>query len=168
MMHYLLILSHTLAIYIYLIVGLRFVARRQLTQLAATDIVIILLLGSAVETSMIANDTSLAAGLVSAATLIGADWIVTRVTLRRRRLRRFLTGGPLLLVHNGQVLHNNLRQAGMTEDDLLEALREREAASPSDVRFAVMELDGSITVVLRSPHRRHVTPPGGWNSNPSP
>lgn len=149
MMHYLLIAMDTLVIYVYLVAGLRFVARRQLAQLAVTDLVVILVLGSAVETSMIAGDTSLAAGLVSASTLIIADVLISRIVLRNRRLRRIFVGAPLLLVHNGQVLEANLRRSGMTLEDLFEALRERETASPAEVRFAVMEVDGSITVVPR-------------------
>jgi len=146
-MHYLSIALHTLAIYAFLILGLRFIAHRQLTQLTVVDIVIILVLGSAVETSMIAGDTALSAGLVSASTLIAADCVITRAILHNRRLRKLLVGGPLLLVHNGQVLEYNLRRAGIALDELMEALREREMASPEEVRFAVLELDGSITAV---------------------
>jgi uncharacterized membrane protein YcaP (DUF421 family) len=80
-MHYLSIALHTLAIYAFLILGLRFIAHRQLTQLTVVDIVIILVLGSAVETSMIAGDTALSAGLVSASTLIAADCVITRAIL---------------------------------------------------------------------------------------
>src|SRR5437016_8093731 len=90
--------THTLVIYAFLMAALRLVARRQLGQLTAIDLVIIVSLGSAVETAMIAGNTSLVAGLVSATTLLVTNRILSRIVLRWRRLRRFVIGSPLLLV----------------------------------------------------------------------
>src|SRR5439155_483605 len=125
----------------------RLIARRQLGQLTAIDLVIIVALGSAVETSMIAGNTSLAAGLVSAGTLLVTNWFLSRIVLRWRRLRRLLTGSPVLLVHDGRFVEENLRRIGFTERDVMEALRERECGGTDEVRYAVLEADGSIHCV---------------------
>lgn len=138
---------HTACVYFFLIAGLRLMGRRQLGQLTAVDLIILLLLGSAVETAMVAGNTTLPAGLVSAGTLLLVNRTLTWVLCRSRRLRHLVQGGPTLLVHNGHIVEEHLRRTGLTPADLLEALREREYDDVSQVRFAVMETDGQINVV---------------------
>ena len=109
--------------------------------------VVVLLLGSAVETAMIHGDLSLAAGLVSAATLLVLNRLLTLAFLRVPRLSQLVNGGPILLVHDGTVIEDHLRQVGLTHPDLDAALRSRGFADPRRIREAVLETDGSITVV---------------------
>lgn len=143
---------HTLAIFAFLIVGLRTVGRRALAQLGVVDFVVILLLGSAVETSMVAGHTELSAGLVSAATLLLANRLLVAALARSRRLRHVVNGLPLLVVHDGEVLAGNLGRAGLTSDALAEALRQRGEPDSADLRQAILEPDGTIHVIpLSSP-----------------
>jgi uncharacterized membrane protein YcaP (DUF421 family) len=149
---------HTLIIYFFLIFSLRVVGRRQTGQLTVLDLVIIILLGSAVETAMIAGDVSLTAGLVSAATLLAADRLLTRAVCRSRRLRHLVVGNPILLVHNGHFIEEHLKRAGLVEADVQEAIRERGYADVGELMFAVLETDGSITAVpfdAEVKHGRH-------------
>jgi uncharacterized membrane protein YcaP (DUF421 family) len=137
----------TLILYLFLILTLRVLGRRQMGQLTVLDLVILILLGSAVETAMIAGDTSLTAGLVSAATLLVANRALTRIVCRSRRLRRLIVGSPILLVHNGHFIEEHLKKAGLVDADVLEAIRERGYSGPEELMFAVMEIDGSINAV---------------------
>jgi uncharacterized membrane protein YcaP (DUF421 family) len=137
----------TATIYLFLIVILRLAGRRQLAQLSALDLVVVLLLGSAVETAMIHGDLSLPAGLVSAGTLLVVNRALTQVFLLSPRLGQLVNGGPILLVHDGHVLDEHLRRVGLTAPDLAEALRSRGFDGTRDVRDAVLETDGTISVV---------------------
>ncbi len=141
---------HTLIIYLYLIVLVRIFSRRQLGQLTVIDLIVIILLGSAVETAMINGNTSIRAGLVSAATLLLVNYGISKLFLRFKRLRHLVGSGPVLIVHNGQFVEENLKRLGLTHDDVLEALRSRECANVEDVKFAVMEVDGTVNVILNS------------------
>ncbi len=143
----LVVAGSTAGIYLFVIGLLRVVGRRQLAQLSALDLIVVLLLGSAVETAMIHGDVSLAAGLVSAATLLALNRLLTLVFLRAPRLSQLVNGGPILLVHDGTVIEEHLRRVGLTHPDLDAALRSRGYAGPATVRAAVLETDGSITVV---------------------
>jgi len=134
-------------IYLFLIAVLRLFGRRQLAQLSGLDLVVVLLLGSAVETAMIHGDLSLAAGFVSAATLLVLNRLLTLVFLRIPRLSLLVNGGPILLVHDGTVIEDHLRRVGLTHADLEAALRSRGFDGTDRVREAVLETDGSITVV---------------------
>jgi uncharacterized membrane protein YcaP (DUF421 family) len=143
----LIVAGTTAVIYCFLIVGLRLVGRRQLAQLNGLDLVVVLLLGSAVETAMIHGDLSLAAGLISAATLLVTNRLLTLAFLRSSRLSQLGNGGPILLVHDGQVIESHCRRVGLTRPDLDAALRGRGYADAAAVQEAVYETDGTISVV---------------------
>jgi uncharacterized membrane protein YcaP (DUF421 family) len=142
-----LVAGHTLAIYLFLIVCLRYFGRRQTSQLTLLELVVLLILGSAVETSMVAGHTDLLAGLVSATTLLVSNRLLTRGLARSGWLQRLIIGGPILLVNDGQFLPKHLAMAGLTEADVLQAIRERGFADLERIRFAVLEVDGSVGVV---------------------
>lgn len=142
---------HTALILAFLMVGLRTVGRRALAQLDVIDLVVVLLLGSAVETAMVAGDTSLQAGLVSAGTLLVLDGTLARSLARSPRLRHVLGGVPLLLVHDGVPIASHLRRVGLTADDLAEALRQRGEPDLDQILEAVLEPDGTVHVIPPSP-----------------
>ena len=138
--------ASTAALYLLLCAALRFLGRRQLGQLTVIDLVVILLLGSAVETAMIHGNTSLPVGLASAATLLILNGVLTRVFLRLPSLSHLVNGGPVLLVNRGRVVEEHLVRVGMTDDDLLEALRSRGFEGPAGVKVAVLETYGTVSV----------------------
>ena len=140
---------HTLAIYLFLIVGLSRIGRSLMAERTLPAYLVIALLGSAVETGLYAGSALLAAGLVSVTTLLAADRALTALLTRSAPLRRFLIGTPIVLVHDGQPIPSQLRRVGFTERDLLAAIRERGYANLDEVRFAVMEVNGSVGVVPR-------------------
>ena len=71
------------------------------------------------------------------------------------RLRRLLEPQPTLLIHNGRVLHENLRRERVTLDELMAALRKHGTAEPAKARFAVLEDSGEISVILREADPAH-------------
>lgn len=140
-------IGSTAFIYLFLVVTLRLLGRRQLGQLTVIDLVVVLVLGSAVETSMIHGDTSLRVGIASAVTLLVVNRVLTVLLLRHRRLRHLVNGGPILLVHQGHIIDEHLKRVGLTTPDLLEALRGQGYDALVDVHAAVLETDGAISVI---------------------
>jgi uncharacterized membrane protein YcaP (DUF421 family) len=118
------------SIYLFLLALLRLFGRRQLGQLTVIDLVVVLLLGSAVETAMIHGDVSLPAGFASAGTLMLMNRLLTAVFLRSERFCNLVGGGPVLLVHDGSPVEEHLRRVGITHTDLEEALRARATTAP--------------------------------------
>ena len=96
---------------------------------------------------MIHGNTSLPVGLASAATLLILNGVMTRVFLRIPSLSYMVNGGPVLLVNRGRVVEEHMVRVGMTDDDLLEALRSRGFEGPAGVKLAVLETDGTVSVV---------------------
>jgi uncharacterized membrane protein YcaP (DUF421 family) len=148
------VVGHTLAIYLFLILGISLGGRREFAQLTYVELAIVMVLGSSVETAMVAGDTGLLAGLASASTLLVANRLLAALVIRWPWLRRRLIGGPLVLVRNGAFVARNLRRVGLTEADVLGAVRERGYASLEGVRYAILEVDGSTTVVASADEPR--------------
>ena len=145
----LIVSASTLTIYVFISIAMRIFSRRQLGQLTAIDLLIIMLLGSSVETAMVHGDASLKAGLVSGTTLFVANYIISHLIRRFKRLGHLCGAGPVLLVHDGQYVEEHLKRFGLTHEDVLHAFRQREHVDLSNVRFAVLEPDGQINVIPR-------------------
>ncbi len=155
----LIVFVHTTIIYIALMFMLRVLNRRAIGQLNVIDLLIVILLGSSVETAMVNADTHLTAGLVCAGTLLLLNFVLGRLMLRSKRLRHLVTGGPVLLIHDGQFVEEHLRRIGLTKSDVMQELREREYSSIEQIRFAVLETDGAINVVpMQTPVHRTPRP----------
>ena len=141
------IAAKTAVIYAFLIIGLRLLGKRELGQLSLYDLVMVIILGNAVQNAMINNDNTLGGGLVAGAVLLALNWSLNRVINRSRRAERFLVGDPILIVHDGKPLRDRLRREGITMDQLATALREHGLDDVSQVHLAVLESDGTISVV---------------------
>jgi uncharacterized membrane protein YcaP (DUF421 family) len=137
----------TTAVYAVILLGLRLSGKREIGQITVFDLVVLLLLANAVQNAMVGPDTSLAGGVLAAIVLLALSAIVIRARLRWPQLRRVLEGAPTLLVLHGQPIPEHLRREGLDEDALEAALREHGIARLRDVEMAVLEVDGSISVV---------------------
>jgi uncharacterized membrane protein YcaP (DUF421 family) len=141
------IAAKTAVIYAFLIIGLRLLGKRELGQLSLYDLVMVIILGNAVQNAMINNDNTLGGGLVAGGVLLALNWSLNRVINRSRRAERFLVGEPILIVHDGKPIRDRLRREGITMDQLGTALREHGIDDLAQVHLAVLESDGTISVV---------------------
>lgn len=137
----------TAAIYLVILIGLRLAGKREIGQMMVFDLVVLLLLANAVQNAMVGPDTSLTGGVLAAVVLLALNAGVARLRLRWPRLRRLVEGTPTLLVLHGEVIPAHLRREGVDQETLEAALREHGVADLEDVEMAVLEIDGSISVV---------------------
>ena len=137
----------TTIVYLALLLGLRLTGTRQLGQMSTFDLVLLLIIANAVQNAMVGPDTSLAGGLVAAGVLIAWHTVIDRVRRRSRGVARWLSGEGIMLINHGTVLEEHASRAGISRDDLLQALREHGVSSVTDVRLAVLEPDGAISVI---------------------
>lgn len=151
----------TSIVYFALLVGLRLTGTRQLGQMSTFDLVLLLIIANAVQNAMVGPDTSLAGGLVAAGVLIAWHRVIDWWRLRSRGVSKLLTGEGIMLIHGGRILQEHCVRAGITHDELRQALREHGVPSIQDVMLAVLEPDGAISVVRfddikpgERPHRR--------------
>ncbi|MFM7323067.1 MAG: DUF421 domain-containing protein [Armatimonadota bacterium] len=136
-----------LVVYLFLLVAFRFSGKRELGQATLFDFLIVLLISNVVQNAMIGPDNSIGGAMAGVAVLLTLSWGLNRVTSRSTRARRWLEGTPTVLVHDGRILFEAMRKESVSENDLRTALREQGIASVREVRYAILELDGRISVV---------------------
>lgn len=141
------IAARTAIILIALVVGARLFGKRTLGGMNVYDLVLVLALANAVQNAMTKGSGQLAVGIVSGGTLLLLGWLAARLIVRRPDLETRLVGSPTILIQDGQLVLPNLRREGVTEDEVMAAVREYGLANLSEVRLAVLELDGSLSVV---------------------
>jgi uncharacterized membrane protein YcaP (DUF421 family) len=134
-------------IYLLVLVGIRLSGKREVGQMTPFDLTLLLLLSNSVQNAMTGPDTSLAGGAVAAATLLLLNYLVAEVAGLNRRFRRFIQGQPSLLVHDGEVIESHMAREHISMDALQTALREHGVATYKDAALAVLEVDGSISVL---------------------
>jgi uncharacterized membrane protein YcaP (DUF421 family) len=141
-------------VYAALLVLLRLTGKRQVGQLAPNDLVLLLILSNAVQNSMNAGDNSLLGGLISAITLVALNYGVNRLVVSSRGIENLVDGQPQILVRDGQVFRRTLAEAGITDTELLGALRQNGCAGPEQAALVILETNGSLSVLARDARER--------------
>lgn len=137
----------TLLVYAVVLLGIRLTGKRQVGQLTPFELVFLLLISNSVQNAMTGPDTSIPGGVTAALTLFVLTAILSWLSFRNRRLRRMVEGVPTLLISHGNIILENLAKEHLSLDDLHVALREHGVLHPQEVELAVLEVDGSISVV---------------------
>ncbi len=147
----------TAVIYLFLIIGLRLLGQRELGQMSIYDLILIIVIANSVQNAMIGQDTTLGGGLIAALTLLVLNRVFTWLTLTHPRVRHWLIGEPILIVKDGNPLEGAMRRQGITIEQLRAAMREHGIDKLSDVQMAVLEIDGTLSVVPKEAevHRTH-------------
>ncbi len=160
------ICGRTAAVYALVLLGVRLSGKREVGQMTPFDLVLLLLLSNAVQNAMTGPDTSLMGGGVAAATLLIMNYFVAEASGANRRFRHFVQGQPSLLVHDGKIIEPHMAREHVSMDELQRAIRAHGIVGVHDVALAVLEVDGSISVVRYEdfkpehvPHRRVRNPP---------
>jgi uncharacterized membrane protein YcaP (DUF421 family) len=139
----------SLVVYLFLLVAFRVTGKRQVGQLTPFDLTVLLIISNVVQNAISGPDDSLTGGLIGAAVIFLANYLVAEITFRSRRVRRLLEAAPTLLVHNGRILHKNMTSERVTLDELHAALRRSGVSAVDQVRVAVLEESGGISVIAR-------------------
>ena len=155
------IVLRTGIIYFVVLVGIRLTGKREVGQMSPFDLVLLLLIANAVQNAMTGPDTSVTGGFVAAATLLGLNKLIGYIVWRNKNVRKLVEGSPTMLIHNGKILQDHLSNENITHEELRQAMREHGIANVEEVYLAVLEVDGSVSVLKKdevasptAPHRR--------------
>jgi uncharacterized membrane protein YcaP (DUF421 family) len=143
------IILRTVCVYLFILAGFRLSGKREVGQMAPFDFALILLIANAVQNAMVGPDTSLVGGLASAAILLLINRTLGHLAAKNRKLERFLRGHARVLVTKGQAHPPSLDLEGISHEELLQALRENGCATVEECRLAVLEVDGTISVIAK-------------------
>jgi len=154
------IVIRTVVVYLFIFGGLRLMGKREMGQMTILDFVAILLVANAVQNAMVGSDVSLSGGLLAAGALLAMNWALAAARLRGGFWGRLLEGTPTVLVEDGEFISPHLRKEGVERSELEMAMREHGVESVREVKLAVLETDGSISIVPRDARvvrtRKHI------------
>ncbi|TAK90971.1 MAG: DUF421 domain-containing protein [Burkholderiaceae bacterium] len=140
------LILRALLTYGFMIVLLRITGKRQVGQLAPFDLVLLLILSNAVQNSINGGDNSLIGGFISALALVAANYTLSFLTYRSKRIAALIEGRPQVLVHNGHLYTEVMRKEKLTQHELDAALRAAGVSCIDHVHFAILENNGQISV----------------------
>lgn len=143
--------------YLALFTMLRVILKRQAGTLGMTDLLLITLLADAAQNAMAGEYKSISDGVMLVATIIFWNYALDWLSFQSPWFARLIEPAPLLLVREGKILHRNMRQEFITEDELMMQLRQQGLDNISKVKRAYIESDGRISVIQRK-EKRHDPP----------
>lgn len=138
-------------VYLVLFVLIRLSGKHTLGELSIFDLIVVIVLGGAVRTSLIGDDKSLQGGLVVVAVLLLLDWISTWLATHFKAGDRWLQGKPVLLARDGELFVDVLKRCKIPRSDFVASMRKHGCRDLQMVELAILEPNGSITVQKREP-----------------
>ena len=146
---YLEVILRSGAVYLFMIIAIRLFGKKELSQLNTTDIVLILLISNAVQNAMVGANTSLQGGIIAALMLFILNFILKKVMFKSEKLRNFIQQKPVILIHDGTIDFKELANLEITSNELDEVIREHGVESHKNVKLAMMEIDGNISIISK-------------------
>ena len=140
-------LTRTIILYIFVIIAMRIMGKKQVGDLDPIEFVIILLFSELASLPMQDIDLPLVHSFVPIATLISLELIISALSLKSRRLRLLLDGKPVIIVRHGEMDISVMKSLRYSIDEVLELLRQEGYADIRDVEFAIMENSGKISII---------------------
>lgn len=141
------IVLRSIAVYFFMIAALRIFGKKELSQLNTADVILILLISNSVQNAMVGNNSSLTGGLVAALILFILNYLLKKIMFTSKFFRQLIQSKPEILIHNGKIEFSSLSRLGITSDEMQEAMREHGIEYYKDVKLAMLEIDGNISII---------------------
>ena len=148
------IVLRSVIVYIFIVLAIKLFGKKELSQLSIIDLVMILLLSNAVQNAMVGPDTSLLGGITAALALFATNYLLKVFLFKDKRVNQWLEGSPIMLVHNGKVIKENLDKLKISMEEIEQAAREHGVESIGDVDLSILEIDGNISILSHSYQRQ--------------
>ncbi len=137
----------TAVVLLAILVGIRIFGKREMGNMDLFDVATVLLLGNAVQNAMTIGSGHLAVGIVSAGVLLVIDRLLGILFVRSPLIEDKLVGEPVVIISGGLMDQRVMRREGVSEDEVMAAVREYGLADVRDVRLGVLEDDGTISII---------------------
>ncbi|MBK9542122.1 MAG: DUF421 domain-containing protein [Bacteroidetes bacterium] len=137
----------SISIYVFIVLAIRFFGKKELTQLSVIDLVFILLISNSVQNAMVGDNTTVWGGTLAAAALFSTNYIFKQILYKSKSVNEFIQGDPVLLIHNGIVIQENLKKERISMQEIEASVREHGVPSIDQVDLAVLEVDGNISIL---------------------
>jgi uncharacterized membrane protein YcaP (DUF421 family) len=136
-----------LFLYAFVVFLMRVIGRRELSSLSAVDLVLLIVLGDAIQQGLTQDDYSVTGAVIAVSTIAAVQVASSYLSFRSRRARRIIEGEPVVVVEDGKLLERNMKRERLTEDELAEEMRQQQIASVEDVQWGILESNGTISFI---------------------
>ena len=131
-------------VYVFLLATFGLLGKRQVAQMTAFDLIVLLILSNVLHNAMIGPDNSVTGGLIGGTAVLGLNWLVSRAAFASRWFERAVEGVPALLIHDGKIIEENLRKEHLSTADLMGTLRRQGIFKLAEVRITERETRGKL------------------------
>jgi uncharacterized membrane protein YcaP (DUF421 family) len=136
-------------LYVFVLLLLRVMGRRELSSLSPVDLVMLIVLGDAIQQGLTQDDYSVTGAVIAVSTIAALQVGTSYLSFRSRRARRVLEGEPIVILQGGKLLDGNMKRERLTEDEVAEEMRAQQIASFEDVEWGILESNGTISFIPR-------------------
>jgi len=141
------IIIRSASVYLFMLIALRIFGKKELSQLNTADGILILLISNSVQNAMVGSNISLLGGISAAGVLFGINFALKKLMYQSKWFTDFMQEKPEILIHQGKLDFKALSKLNITSDELKEAIREHGIENFADVKLAMLETDGNISII---------------------
>ena len=134
-------------LYAFVLLLMRVTGRRELSTLSAVDLVLLIILGDAIQQGLTQDDYSVRGAVIVVSTIAALQVGSSYLSFRSRRARRVLEGEPIVIVQDGKLIDRNLKRERLTEDEVAEEMRAQQIGSVEDVEWGILETNGTMSFI---------------------
>jgi len=134
-------------LYAFVLLLMRVTGRRELSTLSAVDLVLLIILGDAIQQGLTQDDYSVTGAVIVVSTIAALQVGTSYLTFRSRGARRVLEGEPVVIVQDGKLIERNMKRERLTEDEVAEEMRAQQIASVEDVEWGILETNGTMSFI---------------------
>ena len=138
-----------LFLYAFIVFVMRVIGRRELSSLSAIDLVLLIVLGDAIQQGLTQDDYSVTGAVIAVSTIAVVQVGSSYLSFRSNRARKVIEGEPIVVIRDGKLIERNLKRERLTEDEVAEEMRVQQIASFGEVQWAILETNGQISFVKK-------------------
>jgi uncharacterized membrane protein YcaP (DUF421 family) len=141
------IVLRAIAVFAFLLILTRVIGKRELSSLQPLDLILLIILGDAVQQGLTQDDYSLTGAFLAIGTIAVLQVFTSWLSWKFPRARPVLDGEPIIILQDGELIERNLRRERLTPEEVAEEARQQSIASLSEVKFAILETNGRISFI---------------------
>jgi uncharacterized membrane protein YcaP (DUF421 family) len=144
------IVLRAIVLYAFVVFVMRVIGRRELSSMTPFDLVLLIVLGDAIQQGLTQDDYSVTGALLAVATIASLQVFTSYLSFRSEKARKVFEGDPLVIVDHGEIVERNLTRERMTKEEIAEEARQQQIASFDEIEWAILEANGSISFIKKN------------------
>jgi uncharacterized membrane protein YcaP (DUF421 family) len=144
------IVLRAIVLYAFVIFVMRVTGRRELSSMTPFDLVLLIVLGDAIQQGLTQDDYSVTGAILAVATIATLQVLTSYLSYKSRRVRKVFEGEPIVLVERGEIVERNMHRERMRTDEIVEEMRQQQIGSLDEVEWGILEANGSISFIKKN------------------